>query len=111
MEIKEQPPEINYFEKFKILAYGSLMKIPMSMVTPITVDDYKDPESDDPLDVFYSDKNNTIFIDDGNHRYFKKKREISQDQKNYEDPDLSKEIIVIRKIDPKEAINSWVLDY
>ena len=111
MENKESQPRIDYLKQFKELPFNYHMKIPMSILTPIATDDYKESKTDGPLVVFYKEKNNTIFIDDGNHRYFDKKNEISRVQNNYEDPDLSKEMILIQKIDPQEAINKWILDY
>ena len=110
METAEQIPQPDYLDQFKNLPYDSLIEIPMSMITPITIDDNKSSKSDGPIVVFYKEKNNTIFIDDGNHRYFDKKNEISKAQNNYENPDLSKEIIIVQKIDPKKAINNWILE-
>ena len=111
MENKESQPQIDYLKQFKDLPNNYHMKIPMSMITPITIDDCKDSKSDGPIVVFYKEKNNTIFIDDGNHEYFRRKDKISAAQNNYKNPDLSKEMILIQKIDPQESINKWILDY
>jgi hypothetical protein len=113
MEIKEHQPQIDYLQQFKDLPNNYHMKIPLSMLTPIGGDDFtssKTDESKESIVVFYKEKNNTLFIDDGNHRYFRKIDEISKAQNNYKDPDLSNEMIFVQKIDPKEAENSWILE-
>jgi len=108
MEIKEHQPVPDYKKQFNELPFGGHMKLPMSMITPITVDDYKNSDTNGPVDVFKKD--DKIYLDDGNHRYFDKKRELFI-QNGYKEPDLNKVMMEIKKVDPIKAINSWILKY
>jgi len=108
MENKETPPVIDYFNFFKELPFGWHMKLPMDLLTPIIADDYKKPETEGPIQVFQKD--NKIYIDDGNHRYYDQKRELFF-KNDYKQPDLSKSFMDVVKIDPKKAINNWMLKY
>lgn len=108
MENKEFQPAPDYQNQFDKLPFNGYMKLPMSMLTPVTVDDYKKSETEGPLQVFT--KKDIIYIDDGNHRYFDKKRELFA-QNGYKEPDLSKTLMEVKKVDPKKAINSWMLEY
>jgi len=93
---------------FDHLPLGQFMYLPMSMLHPITIDDYKDSHTDGPLEVFR--KGEKIFIDDGNHRYFTKQRDLIKESGSKE-PDYNKVMMKIIKVDPKKAINSWMLDH
>lgn len=108
MENKEHQPIPNYRELFNKLPFNGQMKLPMSMLTSVTIDDYKSSETEGPIQVFA--KKDIIYIDDGNHRFFEKKRELLA-QNGYKEPDLSNSFMEIIKIDPQKAINSWMLDY
>lgn len=108
MEFKENQPTPNYQEQFNKLPFNGHMKLPMSMLTPVTIDDYKKSETEGPLEVFA--KKDIIYIDDGCHRYYDKKRELFT-QNGYKEPDLSNVFIEIKKVDPQKAINNWMLEY
>ena len=108
MEKKEYQLNPNISEQFDKLPFNSHIELPMSMLTPITIDDYKEAKTIGPLNVFR--KNNKIYIDDGNHRFFKKVRELLAEN-NYKEPDLNKTTMEVKKIDPTKAINSWMLEY
>ena len=108
MEIKEHQPVPNYREDFDKLPFNYHMKLPMSMLTPVAMDDYKKSETEGPLQVFA--KKDIIYIDDGCHRYYDKKRELYA-KNGYKEPDLSNVLMDVEKVDPEKAINSWILKY
>ena len=108
MEIKEYQPIPNFKERFNELPFNGQMEFPMSMLTPIISDDYKQSETKGPLSVFI--KGDKYYIDDGNHRFFEVKRKLSS-QNDYKESDLNKFFIPIKKIDPQKAINRWMFDY
>jgi hypothetical protein len=106
MEIKEHPPIPDYKKQFDELPFGRHMKLPMDMLTPVTIDDDKKSETEGPLEVFV--EKDIIYIDDGCHRYYDKKRKLFA-QNGYKEPDLSKTLMEVIKVDPEKAINNWIL--
>ncbi len=108
MENKEHQPIPDYKELFNKLPFNGHMQLPMSMLSPIIIDDFKSSETEGPIQVFA--KKDIIYIDDGNHRFFERKRELLI-QNDYKDPDWSKFFMEVVKVDPEKAINSWMLKY
>ncbi len=106
MEKEKSEPQPNYNEQFDKLPMGGYIKLPLSMVNSITIDDWKSPHTDGLMEVF-KNKSGKIYIDDGNHRYFELIRKLRKEN-NYQEPDLSKVMVKVRKVYP---INSWMLDY
>ena len=105
---KEFQPTPDYQKNFNELPFGGRMKMPMNLLTPVTIDDYKESETEGPILVFK--KGDINYIDDGCHRYYNKKQELLK-QNNYQEPDLSKSFMDVIKVNPEEAINSWMLKY
>lgn len=110
-EQKQSETEINYNEKFNNLPFNGFMKMPLSMLTPIIVDDYKSSETGGAIEIFKDEKRNIYYINDGNHRYFNEKRKIEKlAHENSQKPDLNKTMIEIKKIDPQKTANKYLLD-
>lgn len=108
MESKEFQPAPDYQKQFSDLPFGGRMKMPMNLLTPVTIDDYKKSETEGPILVFQ--KGNINYIDDGCHRFYDKKRELLK-KNEFKEPDLSQEFMDVKKVDPQKAINSWMLKY
>lgn len=95
----------DYGKKYDELPLGGCIELPLSMIKPITIDDYTNSHTQGPIEVF-KNHSGIIYIDDGNHRYFDYLRKLRAEN-NYKEPDLNNFSMVVRKIYPK--YNEWMI--
>ena len=78
MEKGDQESKLNFDEQFDRLPYGSLIKLPISMIHPTDVDDGKDSMTDEPTEIYREDKSRKLYIYDGNHRYHDGEKDLTK---------------------------------
>lgn len=80
--MKEKLINPDLLTQFLQLPVGFTMKMPIVLLTPTTIDDFKSSHSAGPIEAYPLWSRNdegvnvpTIWIGDGNHRYYEKQRE------------------------------------
>lgn len=90
----------NYNIQFDKTPIGGIVELPISLLNPIIIDDYTASHASGPIEVYRSSKSGEINIDDGNHRYFDRKRKILIEN-NYQKPNFDAEMMAVRKVIPE----------
>lgn len=100
------PSEIktDYSRQYDELLIGECMKLPLSMIKPIIVDDCTESHTDGPIEVF-KNHSGLIYIDDGNHRYFNYVNKLYIEN-GYKKPDFDNYFMLVKKVYP---VNTWML--
>lgn len=93
----EKSKQLN--QLFDQLPVGSIMELPISFLNPIIIDDWTSSHTVGDIEVYRSSKSGKINIDDGNHRYFDRKRNLLLGN-NFQEPDWDTNTMRVRKIIP-----------
>lgn len=94
----------DYRKQYDELIIGDCMELPLSMIKPIIIDDFTQSQTEGPIEVF-KNRSGTIYIDDGNHRYFDYIKKLYIEN-GYKEPNLDNFLILVKKVYP---VNSWML--
>jgi len=96
----EKEAKALFDQKFDELCVGGTIELPISLLTPIIPDEMTSSYSSGYIEVYRSSKSNNITIDDGNHRFYKNKREKIA-KNNFQQPDWDLEVMIVRKVIPE----------
>jgi hypothetical protein len=106
--MKEQLIVSDFMTRFRELEVGEIMKIPLSKLSPTSIDDFTSSHTPGPIEVYSLKKVvkgqtiTKIHIADGNHRYFDQLRygkKIAREAGINFNPET--ELVEVKKINPE----------